>query len=234
MWHLFPNNKSKKKSPEIDLNASIQQLRFTVEQLEKRETHLENKKQQCLKSAQTKLAHKDKKGAIFELKKKKMFENQLNSIEGKKFNLEQQILTIESAIIDKQTLEAMSDAAGVMDTIIKEQDVDNVEDVMREINEQIDLLGEINNAMSQPIGPVIDDAELEAELAELEELEELEADELLNPTSKVEKSQQKNNIIQKKTENVDFPNVPKTKIIAKTEDEDEELEELEQIEPITN
>jgi len=120
-----------------------------------------------------------------------MFENQLNSIEGKKFNLEQQILTIESAIIDKQTLEAMSDAAGVMDTIIKEQDVDNVEDVMREINEQIDLLGEINNAMSQPIGPVIDDAELEAELAELEELEELEADELLNPTSKVEKSQQK-------------------------------------------
>jgi len=120
-----------------------------------------------------------------------MFENQLNSIEGKKFNLEQQILTIESAIIDKQTLEAMSDAAGVMDTIIKEQDVDNVEDVMREINEQIDLLGEINNAMSQPIGPVIDDAELEAELAELAELEELEADELLNPTSKVEKSQQK-------------------------------------------
>jgi len=166
-----------------------------------------------------------------------MFENQLNSIEGKKFNLEQQILTIESAIIDKQTLEAMSDAAGVMDTIIKEQDVDNVEDVMREINEQIDLLGEINNAMSQPIGPVIDDAELEAELAELEELEELEADELLNPTSKVEKSQQKT-ISSKKTENVDFPNVPKTKIIAKTEDEDEdedeELEELEQIEPITN
>jgi len=127
----------------------------------------------------------------------------------------------------------MSDAAGVMDTIIKEQDVDNVEDVMREINEQIDLLGEINNAMSQPIGPVIDDAELEAELAELEELEELEADELLNPTSKVEKSQQKT-ISSKKTENVDFPNVPKTNIIAKTEDEDEELEELEQIEPITN
>lgn len=68
----------------VDLNASIQQLRTASQQLEKREAYLENKIQQCLKAAKEKSKRRDKKGALYELKKKKQLDNQLQSIQGKK------------------------------------------------------------------------------------------------------------------------------------------------------
>ena len=37
-----------------------------------------------------------------------------------------------------------------------------------DLNEQMEMVQEINEAISQPIGPVMDDEELEAELAEIE------------------------------------------------------------------
>jgi len=81
---LFGSNKSKQSKPTSDLNTSIQQVRSAVEQLEKREAHLENKIQQCLKTAKEKSKRKDKRGAMFELKKKKQLESQLQSLQGKK------------------------------------------------------------------------------------------------------------------------------------------------------
>jgi len=68
---LFGPSQSKPKQQTVDLNASIQQLRAAVQQLEKREAHLDNKIQQCLKIAKEKSKKRDKKGALFELKKKK-------------------------------------------------------------------------------------------------------------------------------------------------------------------
>jgi len=73
---LFGQSTSKQSKPTTDLNTSIQQVRSAVQQLEKREAHLENKIQQCLKTAKEKAKRKDKKGAMFELKKK----NNLNLI----------------------------------------------------------------------------------------------------------------------------------------------------------
>ena len=37
-----------------------------------------------------------------------------------------------------------------------------------DLNEQMEMVQEINEAISQPIGPVMDDEELEAELADIE------------------------------------------------------------------
>jgi len=153
-----------------------------------------------------------------------MLEGQLQSIQGKKLNLETQIMTLEDAILNKQTLTAMRTSANAMRTTIQEEDLDKVDDVMEVINEAMDQVQEMNDAMSQPIGPAMDEAELEAELAELEELE---ADELLNTMPQAEKSREKTTSSSTKPKIIDLPNVPSTKIIGKTENE--ELEELEQI-----
>eukprot|EP01083_Nonionella_stella_P120594 361440_1 len=58
----------------------------------------------------------------------------------------------------------------------REMDLDKCDELMEDINEAMNV-NEMNEAMSQPLGVMMDDDELEAELAELEELE---ADELLD------------------------------------------------------
>merc|ERR1719347_604699 len=166
---------AKKAAP--DLNTSIQQLRQAVTQLDKREVHLEKKIQICLNTAKAKSKKRDKKGALYELKKKKQLENQLNSIRGKKLNLETQIMALEDAHLNKETIKAMKTSANAMKATIKESDIDKADELMEDINEAMDQVNEMNEAMSQPLGQMMDDDELEAELAELEELE---ADELLN------------------------------------------------------
>ena len=63
-----------------------------------------------------------------------------------------------------------------MKATVKESDLDKADELMEDLNENMDMINEMNEAMSQPIGQMMDEDELEAELAELEELE---ADELL-------------------------------------------------------
>jgi charged multivesicular body protein 4 len=177
------NNGAKAKQQAPDLNTSIQQLRGAINQLEKREVFLQKKIEQCLAKAKQRSKARDKKGALFELKKKKQLESQLQSIQGKKLNLETQIMALEDAHLNKETLKAMKTSASAMKAAVKEADLDKADELMDDINEAIDQVQEMNEAMSQPIGAVMDDDELEAELAELEEME---ADELINqmPNSK--------------------------------------------------
>eukprot|EP01084_Bolivina_argentea_P170403 295298_1 len=84
----------RKASPTPNLNDSIQNLRQAITQLERREEHLDRKIQICLKNAKMKSKQKDKKGALFELKKKKQLERQLMSIQGSKLGMETQIMPL--------------------------------------------------------------------------------------------------------------------------------------------
>jgi len=146
----------------------------------------------------------------------------LQSLQGKKLNLETQIMTLEDAHLNKQTLAAMKTSANAIRSTVKESDLDKADELMDEINEAIDQVHEMNEAMSQPIGPAMDDAELEAELAELEELE---ADELINAMPQAEKRSSER--VSSKEQTLDLPNVPDKKIPVKQEDD--ELAELEQM-----
>merc|ERR1712228_127106 len=202
---------TKKAAP--NLNDSIQQLRTAVTQLDK-------KIQVCLNNAKAKSKRRDKKGALFELKKKKQLENQLQSIQGKKLNLETQIMALEDAHLNKETLKAMKTSANAMKATVKEADLDKADELMEDINEAMDQVNEMNEAMSQPLGQMMDDDELEAELAELDELN---ADELLNDLPEASNQQENKNY----DANIeDMPSAPTGKI-NKQQQEDDELAELE-------
>merc|ERR1719295_801699 len=168
-------------------------------------------------TAKAKSKKRDKKGALYELKKKKQLENQLNSIQGKKLNLETQIMALEDAHLNKETINAMK-------ATIKESDIDKADELMEDINEAMDQVNEMNEAMSQPLGQMMDDDELEAELAELEELE---ADELLNDGLVEPRAMQ-----QQPAAQISLPDAP-SKPIQKQE-EDEEEDELAALEAMMN
>jgi len=224
MFSLFGLSKgtTEKEKPRVDLNSSLQKSRQAIETLEKRDQHLEKKIADCVTRAKNYSKKKNKKGALFELKKKKQLESQLQSIQGKKLNLETQIMTLEDAMVNKDTFIAMKTGSDAIRAVIIENDADKVDELMEDINEAIDRTQEVNVALSQPLGPAMDEDELEAELAELEDME---ADELLSamPIGKIKNKNQRN-----KEKEMDVPDVevPTHKIISKRT-EKEELAEFE-------
>jgi charged multivesicular body protein 4 len=62
-----------------------------------RQAHLEKQQDRHVEEAKAKLAKKDKKGAMFTLKKKKMIQGQIDSIMGVMITMEQQKMALENA-----------------------------------------------------------------------------------------------------------------------------------------
>jgi len=192
----------KKKKAGPTLSESIQQLREAMEILEKREVHLNKQMATALSEAKKKSKAKDKRGALFHLKRKKMYEKQVDQIYGKKTNIELQIMTLEAAAGNTEVLSAMRKGADALKRTVKDTDVDKVADVMDDINESMALADELGEAMSQTIGPALDEDELTTELEEMEN--ELVNEDLMAapvvPTHKPVKNESKSKPIVKKAE----------------------------------
>lgn len=111
--------------------------------------------------------------ALMALKRKKMYEQQREHTRGARFNLETQLLAIENANINMETLKAMKAGSQTMKTMHGEMDVDKVDATMDDIREQMDLAQEINAAISTPLGMDygLDEDELNEELEQLEQSE---------------------------------------------------------------
>jgi len=158
----------KKKAPAPKLSDSIQKLHEASENLDKREKHLVKLMEQALIEAKKKSKAKDKRGALFNLKRKKMYEKQIDQIYGKKTNIDLQILALEGASSNKDVIVAMQAGARALQAAVAETNVDRVDEVMDDIQESMGLADELGEAISQPIGPAMDEDELSAELAEME------------------------------------------------------------------
>jgi len=178
----------KKKAPAPKLNESIQRLHDVSDDLDKREKHLQAQIDQATIEARKKLKAKDKRGALHLLKRKKMYEKQIDQIYGKKNNIDLQIMALEGAGINNQVVQAMQQGARTLQASIAETNVDKVDEVVEEIQEAMGLQQELDEALGQSIGPPMDEDELAAELGEMEEEMKDEAE--LSAVSVPQKTQQ--------------------------------------------
>ena len=157
-------------------------------------------------------------GALFALKRRKLYEAELDKIANIKMTLETQVMNLESAQQNIETFKAMDAAKGAMADIRKVTDIDKVDDLMDGIKEEMELADEISNALAQPIDPLMQDED--DLLAELEELavEDAEAQLLQQPAATVTTRQE------------EYPAVPSSKLPTITNATKEEEEELRQLE----
>ena len=157
-------------------------------------------------------------GALFALKRRKLYEAELDKIANIKMTLETQVMNLESAQQNIETFKAMDAAKGAMADIRKVTDIDKVDDLMDGIKEEMELADEISNALAQPIDPLMQDED--DLLAELEELavEDAEAQLLQQPAATVT------------TRKEEYPAVPSSKLPTITNATKEEEEELRQLE----
>lgn len=148
-------------------------MRSTLEMLEKKEKHLESKIQtEILTAKQYAVANKSM--ALMALKRKRMYEQQREHTRGARFNLETQLMAIENANVNMETLKAMKVGSTTMRNLHGEMTVDKVDSTMDDIREQMDLASEINAAISTPLAMdygALDEDELAEELEQLEQSE---------------------------------------------------------------
>jgi len=158
----------KKQKPVPKLSDSIMKLREASANLDKRQEFLVKKSEEALTEAKKKSKAKDKRGALFHLKRKKMYEKQIDQIYGKKTNIETQIMALEGASSNKEVITAMKEGATILQATVSDLNVDKVDEVMDDITDSMAMADELSDAIAQPIGPAVDEDELSAELAEME------------------------------------------------------------------
>ncbi|BGO97217.1 Vacuolar-sorting protein SNF7 [Rhodotorula toruloides] len=151
---------------------SIVKLREHLLMLDKKEEYLGKKIDDELRKAKAN-ATSNPRVAKQALRQKKLYEQELESIAGRKMTLTTQVNAIESANMNKETLEAMKQGAEVLKNMYGKLNVDKVDATMDEVRNQLELTNEISQAISDPAGMGIDvdDQELADELAELEQEE---------------------------------------------------------------
>ena len=163
---------------------TIGKLKDALETCEKREEHLQRKVDNEINGAKKFSAAGKKREALQCLKRKKMYDVQIDNLQGQKDNLVKQMLALEQMNVTREVLQASKKAAVDMKTMTSELGgTEGVERLQEDIEDSMAEANEIQETMSRAMdmpGVDLDDDEL---LAELEGLEE---DELNAELSKVD------------------------------------------------
>lgn len=159
-----PSSSSSNGSPA----QSLAKMRTTLSTIEKREAFVQKKMMAQLKDAKTRNSKGDKRGAMFALKKKKMYEKEVEKLGNTRMTIESQILALENASVTLDVVGAMRAGASTQKKLQAKMNVESVEDLQDEIAESMQLAEEVSEAISQPVGDLYDDDELLGELDELE------------------------------------------------------------------
>jgi len=199
MLSLFGRAKEAKPVP-TSADAIIQ-MEKTLKLVEQRQSYLQHQSDQEDAKLKKFVREKNKREAILCLKKKKMCQQQISSLDGAIVTLTSQKAMLEGHSINLLVLDAMRMGAQAMkEETRKIGDVNGVEDVLANVEECIADAVEINEAISQPIMGMLNETEEDMEQAynELLEQQEEEVEEELPsvpkqklPVTKVAQQKQK-------------------------------------------
>lgn len=214
MMSFFNFFGTSKKQVEAEKTSKIVEAIHTISETlktqEKRKAHLEKQIDALTAEAREFVRLGKKEAASACLKKRKMYENQIKTIDDAMFNLEVQKLNLENTQFQKSAVESFAKVNSVLkETGIK---ADDVERVMEELQDAVDDQQEIAAVLSRPLVNI----DVDDELKELEELGQLEKPvhvPIILPNVPVDKQEKKEKDKKEKDK-------------KEKEDEEEELEEL--------
>jgi len=211
-----------------ETGTAIAKLRDATETLEKREEHLYRKIDNEIKQAQQFSKQNKKKEALTCIKRKKMFEKQLEQLSNAKMTLEAQRLALENMNINRETLEAQKAGVAAMAAATKSMGgVDAVEETMDAVEEGLVDADEIGQALGRSVAMPGLDADEDDMLAELEALEQADLDSQLGNVNLGASADDEADLM-RVMPSAPMPSAPKTAVKPREMTEEErELAELE-------
>ncbi|ERN00222.1 hypothetical protein AMTRI_Chr13g115840 [Amborella trichopoda] len=152
------------------LPSTLDKLTQTIRVLEEKECALQNKIAAEVERAKEFIRTKNKRATIQCLKRKRLFEEQVEQLRDFQYRIHIQILMLEGAKAASETLDALKIGALSMQSIQRGMNIDGVKETMDRISEQIEDMRDIQEAVSVPVGLAkgFDDDDLDKELEQLE------------------------------------------------------------------
>lgn len=156
--------KKEKKITDKDMTVTIQKLKEIQKNITDRANNIEKNIKIFFTKAKENYEMNNRKSAIFNLRLKKMYENEKMKLEKINFNIETQIFTLDSFGIIYNTADILKDSAIKINLINRNVDFEKIENTIEELNELTDNGNEINDIMSSGNTNYYDDEELLKEL----------------------------------------------------------------------
>ncbi|CAK9257222.1 unnamed protein product [Sphagnum jensenii] len=123
----------------------------TLEMLEKKEKVLQRKIATEIEKARDFTRAKNKRAAIQCLKRKKLYEVQVEQLGNFQLRIHDQMIMLEGAKATTETVDALRSGAAAMKAIHKATNIDDVDKTMDEINEQTENMKQIRRHCPPPL-----------------------------------------------------------------------------------
>ncbi|KOS47252.1 hypothetical protein ACN38_g1759 [Penicillium nordicum] len=161
--------KSADESPEItQQDTTIASIKTLVSTMSKQVTSLEAKIAELTVSAKTALSNKNRISALSAVRSKKMAEHNLQQRFNTLMQLEEVYSKIEQAAGQVDMMQVMQASTGVLRGLHTQiGGAERVEDIVEELREEMTKVDEVGSIMNEA-GPVIDEGEIDDELAAME------------------------------------------------------------------
>jgi len=172
-FSFFTKKPPQEKEPNVEEDniKIIISLREQIALLEKRKDVIKNKQEDITENAKLKAKNGDKKGALLLLNQRKKNETEMDNIIGSQVLLENQLFTLESAAMNKETFNVLRVGNDAIKQINKGLTPDVIDEIMDDIQETQDTSQQIQTMLNAPLQTIYEDAELLAELEGLQEEE---------------------------------------------------------------
>lgn len=158
---LFNQNNEYDKDKILE---AIQQFNKTLSFLDDKIKKMNEKIKIYLEEATKLYKLKNKSSALYQLKLKKMYEKEIQKMESIKFNIESNILHMESVTVMLETVNTLKNTTSQIQIINKNLDISKVENIIDEICEQRDTSNDIEHILTDNTMDDYDDEELLKEL----------------------------------------------------------------------
>lgn len=156
---------SEKPFDQNDVVLAIAKLKTTLEFIDDKLVHMREKVELCESEARAACALKDKPTALHQIRLKSMYKKECNKINALRFNIESNILHMESVGVMMETVSTIKDTSTQFKIISQHVNISKLEDSIEEMFEQNDACTSIEEALSDLNSSVlVDDDDINEEL----------------------------------------------------------------------
>ena len=151
-----------------DVDIAIRKLKGTLAFIEDKLVMMREKVEHCSAHARAACAQRDKAAALHQLRLRTMYERECNKVNALRFNIESNILHMESVGVMMETVSTIKDTRTQFKTISRHVNISKLEESIEEMFEQNDASTSIEEALNDlNTGINIDDSALQEELNQM-------------------------------------------------------------------
>lgn len=155
------------KAPQKTTKECIDALKNSIRLLDERENLLNKRAEKSLQRAKDYAKTHQRRSALIELRKRKILEMYIEKGQNSKLVAETILLALEDTEVTNNVIASLNGAKDKIQKLNPEKLLERADTMMQDLQTSFDNAANIAEVLKEPLGQVVDDADLERELDEL-------------------------------------------------------------------